>query len=664
MDASPLRPVRAVALVAAALALAVSVAPPARAVDAFAFVPVVLTVDGVGGSHFTSEMTLTNRGTSGVNVLMAYTAEVGGGTGTTSVSLSPGAQLVIADVIAFLTQKGLPIDAVGNRLGTLALQFQGASSSDAVAATIRTTTPVPPSAPIGRAGLAYLGIPQEALLTGPAYLSGLRISQTDRTNVAIQNPTGGDVQIRISYFDGAHPSTTPAATRVEMLASGHFRQLTLADIAPGATQGWIRTELVSGAAYNAYAVVNDNANSDGSFIRAVLDATLAGRTSLVLPVVVETGTFTTELAIANASGQTKTVHLVYSAAALTTGDHTVSTDLTLAPGEQRIIDGFVQSLRTANPSAVPSGPTYTGPLLATVAGGDMTGILLGARVLNPGGGGRYGLFFQAQPTTLAVPYSPDATEAFVYGLQQNGENRTNVAFVNVGDVDSSPIVLRVEVFDGATGAKVADLNLPSLGAKGFTQVNAALATWAPGVTQAYARVTKVSGTNRFLVYAVVNDGASPGLRSGDGAFVPMQTKLVTTENFGGAWTNTSSGSTGSMAMKLEVNHLVQTFNATITLGGNVFGQPIPPAPFTIPGTYRESGTTTTTQSTPLGNCTVTSTAVGPGFQFSSSCTVPQNDAGITKFDFAGAFDGNFWIGTYKVTFNGGSANGTFTMSRI
>jgi hypothetical protein len=31
----------------------------------------------------------------------------------------------------------------------------------------------------------------------------------------------------------------------------------------------------------------------------------------------------------------------------------------------------------------------------------------------------------------------------------------------------------------------------------------------------------LSGTAPFLAYAVVNDGAGPGLGTGDGSFVPM-----------------------------------------------------------------------------------------------------------------------------------------------
>jgi hypothetical protein len=46
-----------------------------------------------------------------------------------------------------------------------------------------------------------------------------------------------------------------------------------------------------------------------------------------------------------------------------------------------------------------------------------------------------------------------------------------------------------------------------------------LSQYAPGVTQGYARITRTGGNNPFIAYAVINDGANPGDRSGDGAFI-------------------------------------------------------------------------------------------------------------------------------------------------
>ena len=38
----------------------------------------------------------------------------------------------------------------------------------------------------------------------------------------------------------------------------------------------------------------------------------------------------------------------------------------------------------------------------------------------------------------------------------------------------------------------------------------------------YARVTRLTGQNPYISYAIVNDGANPGERSGDGAFVAYE----------------------------------------------------------------------------------------------------------------------------------------------
>ena len=111
------------------------------------------------------------------------------------------------------------------------------------------------------------------------------------------------------------------------------------------------------------------------------------------------------------------------------------------------------------------------------------------------------------------------TSAWVYGLQQNTENRTNLAIVNTGLTDRSTDVFTIELYDGNTGIKVATVQGISLAADAWMQIGTILAQYAPGTTQGYARVTRTSGTNPFIVYAVINDGGQPGERSGDGAFI-------------------------------------------------------------------------------------------------------------------------------------------------
>ena len=56
------------------------------------FVPVILTSAGRNNAFFTSELTLTNRGTEEAILHYTYTADAGGGSGTATDSLAPGRQ--------------------------------------------------------------------------------------------------------------------------------------------------------------------------------------------------------------------------------------------------------------------------------------------------------------------------------------------------------------------------------------------------------------------------------------------------------------------------------------------------------------------------------------------------------------------------------------------
>jgi hypothetical protein len=590
------------------------------------FVPVILSSSGLQGAFFTSEMVLTNRGTTQASITYTYVASTGGGSGSGTDTLAAGEQRVIPDAISYLRSRGVPIPDSGNRVGTLRVAFTGLSSASASAVTVRTTTLVPPAAPTGRAGLAYPGVAAPQLLTGTAYLCGLRENVSDRTNVAIQNAGDGNVQIRMTFLAGDGSSATGSVE--DTLSPGGFKQYRLTDIAAGAANGFIRAERVSGSGpYYAYAVINDNVTSDGSFVTPLVDSSLANRTGLTLPVVVETSSFSTEVVLTNFSTVGKQVTLAYVSDTVSTADRTANYTLTLAPGQQRILPAYVQLLRDNGVAGIgPVGPTYTGSLFATVAGGDVSGLFLGARTSNPGGGGRYGLFYASRPFGTAV-----TTEAWLYGLQQNAENRTNLALISTGEVDPNPITLRIEIFDGANGNKVATIEgdpTTTLARRGFKQIGTILSQYAAGVSQAYARVTRTSGQNGFIVYAVVNDGGNPGERSGDGAFVALDTQTTVTATFAGTWRNTTFGSSGSASLTITGDSYNQTYSGTSTVGGNVFGG-APPLPEMYANIFTPSGGTFTTHSSFYGDVTMT---VTPGGAITGSAeNVPSTSVSRATF---------------------------------
>lgn len=506
--------------VSSTASVAVSVFTPPPTPSATVMAPIVLTSGGLSGSHFTSELTLTNRGTATAVARLDYTAAFppGAGTGTVYESLPPGRQLILPDAIEYLTSLGLAIPATGNRGGTLRIRFYGLSSPTAGAATIRTTTPVPE----GRAGLSYPAVPP-ALLTGTVYLCGLRQGGSDRSNVALLNAgseTDGRIVLRPTVYSG-----NPAAPVTKVLPDvgldpGGWAQIDQVLVSNGLSlsAGYVRVERVSGTApFYTYAVVNDMANSDGSFVPPVVASSLAGKKGITLPVAVETSTYSTEVVVTNFGTATKTVKLTYVAAAVQAAGNETSTTLTLSAGEQRVLPAFVKALRDAKaPGVGPAGPTYAGAVFLTVPGGDVSGLSIGGRTSSPGGGGRYGLFYTGVPSGSAATDS-----AWLYGLQQDEENRTNLAIVNTGEADASPSAFRVELWDGDTGGLVNSVGGISVPAEGWLQMDAVLKNHVPGTGNAYARVTRTAGTNPFLCYAVVNDGGVPKQRSDDGAFVAM-----------------------------------------------------------------------------------------------------------------------------------------------
>lgn len=484
------------------------------------FVPAVLSSAGRSGSFYTSEMTLTNLSSREASVFFEYTPFAGGGGGRSTVPerLGPGRQVAVPNVLPYLKQRGIPIPDSDPRAGTLRVTFEGIDSARDASVNLRTTTPVPPLAPIGRAGLSYAGLSPAELLSSPVYICGLRGTASDRSAVAVQNaggPDDGDITLRISLINAAGVVET---SLTQVLSPGGFAQPSLPEVSTSGEGYYARIERVAGiAGYFAYGVVNDNQNSDGSFFLPVPERNGSGATRLVLPAVVEAGIYSTEVTLTNTGSARKTLELLYSSPAIDGGGSRLTVEL--APGEQRIVPGFVERLReSGSPAPGPPGPAFTGPVTISVPGGTVEGLAAGARTVNPdsGGVGQYSVAYGA------VASGASATEAaWIFGLKQDPETRSNMAFVNTGEGSGDPVRLQVDLFDGTTGQPSGTTTV-DLAPLQFLQLGKVLSRYAPGTSNGYAKVTRILGGAPFVTYGVVNDGEEPGDRSGDGAFVAMR----------------------------------------------------------------------------------------------------------------------------------------------
>ena len=483
------------------------------------FVPVILTASGLNNSYYTSELTLTNRGSGPATLRYTYTAAAGGGSGTASETLAPGRQKIVPDAVGYLKNLGIPIPDTGNRIGTLRVEV---SESAEVGVTVRTTTRVAE----GRAGLAYPGIEAAAGFTEAVYLCGLRQNGQDRSNVAIQNmgtPAQGNITVTTTVFSGdpAHPGTESLGEVT--LAPGGFHQFNGILARAGFSNGYVRVERVAGTApFYAYGVINDQANSDGSFVFPVTESSLAGARGQTLPVIIEHPNFSSELIVTNFSSSAKVIDFRFVANAIGRADRTAGFSLSLEAGEQRIIPEIVEYLRRQGVAGVgPAGRTLAGAVFATARRGDLSGVVIGARTGSPGGGGQYSVFYNAVPYGAAF-----RNTAWIDALRQNQENRSNLALVNTGEMDDSESVFQLEIYDGERGRLVETVPRIQVPARGWHQINAVLGKYAPGTTQGYVRIRKMSGNNPFLAYGVVNDGGAPGQRSGDGAYLPARETII------------------------------------------------------------------------------------------------------------------------------------------
>ena len=393
---------------------------------------------------------------------------------------------------------------------------------------MRTTTRVAD----GRAGLAYPAVAVADGFEEAVYLCGLRQNRQDRSNVAFQNMgISGNITLRTTVYSGDPAAPGSHVMRDLTLAPGGFHQYSGLLATAGFSQGYVKVERVRGTApFYAYGVINDQANSDGSFVFPVTQSSLAGVRGQTLPVVIEHPNFSTELILTNFSNSIKSFDVHFVADAIGTPDKTatVKGDL-IPPGGQAIIPDAVQMLRESGAEGIgPRGRTIAGAAFFTAPVGDLSGMVIGARTGSPGGGGQYSVFYNAVPYGAAF----DQT-AWIDALQQNRENRSNLALVNTGESDDSPSVFQLDIYDGANGLLANTVTGLRVAARGWRQINGILDKYAPGTTQGYVRISKISGNNPFLAYGVINDGGAPGQRSGDGAYLPASVAQKRTDDPGG-----------------------------------------------------------------------------------------------------------------------------------
>ncbi len=235
---------------------------PGDATGADRLIPIVLSAAG-----YQSELTLTNFTSAPLPLTLTYTGSPqlsSAGTGTVSVTLAAGEQRIQPDAMTFLRNLGLSIPSSGNVGGALLVKALPGTPASSLAAGARTFTN---AAGGGTFGLFYPGLTLGGSATALAYVNGLQQNAAQRSNVAVVNrgDAGDAISLRITYYgaDGVALASPDAA----MLAPGEWRQFNQPLGSRGATGGFAKVERLSGASrFVTYGILNDQHNSDGSYI--------------------------------------------------------------------------------------------------------------------------------------------------------------------------------------------------------------------------------------------------------------------------------------------------------------------------------------------------------------------------------------------------------------
>ncbi|HQQ77575.1 MAG TPA: hypothetical protein PLB01_09495, partial [Thermoanaerobaculia bacterium] len=494
--------------------------PPGPGVQA----PVVLDVFGAGGSHYTSDLVAVNRGSSDATLLLRFAQTPAPATPgpTIARSLGAGRQFAVGDVIAFLNANGYSLPTDGSaKLGTLFATFVGASDPLSVFVGSRTSTPNPNATVGGAFGTFAAAFATGGASNTDAWIYGLRENASYRSNLALvhapgaaSGATSGPVSLEVQIYDGDSGAPVGAPLARTLQAGEFFQYNRVLTLAPtGVANGYARIRLTSGTdRYIAYGVVNDGAaagggTSDGSFLPA-------NATEGLIPIVLDlpgATHYTSDLTLTNPTSSAVTVTLTYTASTAFSGAGSGTKTATLGARQQLVVPNAIDYLRGLG-LAIPATGGQGGTLL-------VSGAPALARTSNPnpdtGVGGTFGLAYPAVGASARA-----RSEAWVYGLRQDADARTNLAIADARAGNVAGVEYVVDVFDADTGATTPVLTKTVALAGGqWTQFNTILAE--AGIAHGYARVKPASGPSDFVVYGVVNDGPTAGSRTSDGSYVPM-----------------------------------------------------------------------------------------------------------------------------------------------
>ncbi len=461
------------------------------------FLPVLLSLTGAEATRFETEVAVTNFGASAISAVLVLHPAVGAPEVVlSSFTLGSGRVHLLSTTEYVEAERIVLPEGVDRGTATLQVSTPDGSPPDVVA-DVRVLSQRPGS---GRGGVGFRARPAEGQRVGTTGdVAWLKEDVEDRSNLAVASAGPDPVTLRVTVLsaDPEQPGRValPDVTLAPYGSHQWNRVLTASGL--GARSGWARVERLAGGPWTAWATVNSNVTGDGSVVEVA-----APDSWTFLPAIVGTDRYRTDVVLTNTAATSRTAPLRLPPVS---GEYSLALDVEVGGESSRLVDP-VSALRHA--LLIPPVP-YVGHAVVEAA------FLAGARVREASStpSGSFGVYTPAARFTYS-----DAM--LVSGLRQDGRNRSNLAIVVERLVP--PSRFRVELFDGRTGTLARTIEgieaSITYGAPSRIQLDSVL--WDAGIPFGWARVVQTSGWSPFFAYAVVNDGAAPGLGSGDGTYLP------------------------------------------------------------------------------------------------------------------------------------------------
>jgi hypothetical protein len=404
-------------------------------------IPGAILAFGLNGTHFVSDVTATNPGTTPANVTVTMLPAQG--STSQAVSLAPGQTVVYRNVIGGLF-------GLSSAVGALTVD-----STQPLLLRARTYNDAGP----GTYGVALPVVAEDRLLAAGEQADTFWISQDAagdsgyRTNVAVAFPDGGGSAI-VTVFDA---NGQQVGEHVFSVDSAGFQQVSVGSFAGAVPLGRATVRVTKGRA-TAYAVVADNVTGDSSLF--TFGDLPAGRQDVVVNGVArvngKNGTFfRTDARFYNPTNTDATVTVAFHANG-STNPSPIAKNFVVPAGKVAAMTDVLDALLglpVGSTGALRFKSDWPVAVLCRTSNVDPSGV-------KPGTFG-----FQQVPVPLLSFLTSADAGAAATGIRQNAAYRTNLGFAAGADGATCALTLETSA-GGAVGT--ASVNL---GPFGWTQGN-------------------------------------------------------------------------------------------------------------------------------------------------------------------------------------------------